>query len=71
MDRMTSNFAERYWVIGGRWVDDARHLPWPRVLGPYGDYQAAQASAEDLNASGEPQVRYLVVADAPAPPDRP
>jgi hypothetical protein len=68
MGQAVNGHAERYWVIGGRWVDEARHLPWPRVLGPYGDYRAARASAEDLNASGEPHVRYLVVADAPAPP---
>ena len=42
---------------------------YPKIQRPVDE--RAQASAEDLNASGEPQVRYLVVADAPAPPDRP
>lgn len=57
--------AERFWVLGGRWTDGARHLVWPRVCGPYGDYQAARASAEALNAIEEPDCRYLVVADVP------
>lgn len=57
--------ADRFWVLGGRWVDDAAHLPWPRVFGPYGDYQTARASAEELNDPSDPRVRYLVVADVP------
>jgi hypothetical protein len=57
--------AYRYWVLGGRWVEDARHLPWPRVYGPYRDYQAARATAEELNDGRDPRVRYLIVADVP------
>lgn len=59
-----SRSTPMFWVLGGRWADDARHLPWPRVYGPFPDYQAARASAEDLNAAEDPRVRYLVVADA-------
>jgi hypothetical protein len=57
--------ADRYWVLGGRWADDAKHLPWPRIYGPYRDYQAARASAEELSEADDPRVRYLVVADVP------
>ncbi|QUD90610.1 hypothetical protein [Phenylobacterium montanum] len=57
--------ADRYWVLGGRWVDNARHLPRPRVFGPYRDYEAARASAEELNQADDSRARYHVVADVP------
>ncbi len=57
--------AERYWVLGGRWVEAEDYLPWPRVYGPYRDYLTARASAEDLNDAEDPRVRYLVVVDVP------
>jgi hypothetical protein len=57
--------GDRYWVLGGRWVDGANHLPWPRVYGPYRDQQAARASADELNHVDDPRVRYIVVADVP------
>lgn len=66
---MSHDFPEgqgRFWVIGGRWVDGERHLPWPRVVGPFGDYQAAQRSAKGLNVSAGPNVRYRVAADVPS-----
>lgn len=66
MDHQGAKQTDRYWVIGGQWVDDAKHLVWPRVLGPYNEYQAARASAETLNLTHEPSVRYLVVADVAA-----
>lgn len=65
MSERSSFIADRYWVLGGRWADDARHLPWPRVYGPYHDYQAARASAEQLNGTNAASTRYLVVADVP------
>lgn len=65
MTGRTSADADRYWVLGGRWVDELQHLPWPRVYGPFESYQAAQASAADLNAAGDPRIRYLIVADVP------
>lgn len=57
--------AGRYWVLGGRWVDNARHLSWPRVYGPFADYAAARDNAASLNASPDAAVRYIVVADLP------
>ena len=60
--------AGRYWVLGGRWVENARHLPWPRVFGPYGDYQVARAIAQGLNSEQAKAERYLVVADVGAEP---
>ncbi|HWA59835.1 MAG TPA: hypothetical protein VG939_00595 [Caulobacteraceae bacterium] len=56
-------FTARYWVLGGRWADGARHLPWPRVYGPFDDLSAAQACADAMNAPGGRRVRYHVVAD--------
>lgn len=55
----------RYWVLGGRWTDEGRHLPWPRVLGPFASAESARESARQLNALGEPQARYVVVTDLP------
>lgn len=70
MEHQGAKLADRYWVIGGRWVNDAKHLVWPRVLGPYDEYQSAHASAETLNLAHEPSVRYVVVADVAAAPLR-
>lgn len=67
MERQNDRPAGRYWVLGGRWVDNAKHIAWPRVFGPYTEYQAACASAETLSAGHEPNVRYLVVADVTSP----
>lgn len=60
----------RYWVLGGRWQDDGRALPWPRVFGPFANLEAARASAETLNSvAADGQLRFMVVADiAEAPP---
>lgn len=58
--------GDRFWVLGGRWTADARHLPRPRVFGPYRDYLAALDSAEGLNALGGANELYLVVGDVPA-----
>ena len=63
MSGTSSLMADRYWVLGGRWADDTQRLPWPRVYGPFRDYQAARASAEQLNGTSGAPVRYLVVAD--------
>lgn len=62
---LPSSVGGRFWVLGGRWVDDATHLPWPRVYGPFRDYEAARASADDLNVQGGASIRFLVVADVP------
>lgn len=32
MSRRSYIVADRYWGLGGRWVDDAKHLSWPRLL---------------------------------------
>lgn len=53
----------RYWVLGGRWVEAGRQLPWPKVFGPFRDADAARAGARDLNALGGPDDLWLVVAD--------
>ena len=60
----------RYWVLGGKWVDGQRHLPWPRVYGPFDDYEAARSNAQELNRPGDPAVRYMVVADLEIPGER-
>ena len=65
MSGQPSRGGRRYWVLGGRWVDDATHLPWPRVYGPFQDYQAARTNADDLNGRGDEGLRFLVVADVP------
>jgi hypothetical protein len=63
MNARASIPSHRFWVLGGRWVDDAAHLPWPRVYGPFGDYGTAQATARSLNDVCGPHERYGVVAD--------
>lgn len=67
VSQAVANTTIGFWVIGGRWVDDQRRLPWPRVIGPYTDYQAARQSAESLNAAAAADVRYRVAADLPEP----
>ncbi|MBS0410336.1 MAG: hypothetical protein JSR86_10520 [Proteobacteria bacterium] len=67
MSKQTQASEDRFWILGGRWVDNARHLTWPRVYGPFADYATARASAEDLNDNGTTGARYLVVADVPDP----
>jgi hypothetical protein len=52
----------RFWIIGGRWVEGGRQLPWPRVLGPFPDLGAARSHARRLEAADAPDARYLVVA---------
>jgi len=54
----------RYWVLGGRWADEGR-LPWPRAIGPFPDLEAARETADTLNALGEADARYVIVADVP------
>jgi hypothetical protein len=58
--------APRFWIVGGRYVDDGRHLPWPRVYGPFPDRAAAQAALAGLDAEADPAVRYDLLCDVEA-----
>jgi hypothetical protein len=55
----------RFWVVGGRYVENGRHLPWPQVYGPCDQRAEAEALLRRLREGAEASVRYDLLCELP------